>query len=139
MKKALKSKVPDKNVTRSAYSARRLKDKFHIKTKTVKEHQHDIPYYVECPEDNCKNYVGETGFRLLERVINHNVWDKNSRIFKHCVEREHRSPSLQEFSILGGNYLKNKFRRKVAQSFLVKEKGSTFNRQKKSIPNKLFN
>ena len=53
MKKALKSKLPDNIVTKSAYSTVRLKDKFNIKTKTVKEHQHDITYYVECPEENC--------------------------------------------------------------------------------------
>ena len=30
--------------------------------------------------------VGETGCRLSKRVIDHNVWDKNSHIFKHLVE-----------------------------------------------------
>ena len=54
-----------------------LKDKFNIKIKTVKEHEHDITYYVECSEQNCnKNYVGETGSRLSERVIDHNSRDK---------------------------------------------------------------
>ena len=67
MKKALKIKLPDCIVTKSAYSAMRLKDKFNINTKTVKEHQHDITYYVECPEENCnENYVGETGRTLSE-------------------------------------------------------------------------
>ena len=140
MKKALKSKLPYNIVTKSAYSAVRLKDKFNIKTKTVKGHQHDITYYVECPEENCnENYVGQTGRRLSEKVIDHHGRDKNSHIFKHSVEREHRSPSLQEFSILGGNYHKNKFRRKVAESLLIKEKRSTLNTQEKSIPLKLFN
>ena len=95
MKKALKSKLPDDIVTKSAYSTMRLKDKFNIKTKTVKEHQHNITYYVECPEENCnESYVGETGRRLLERVTDHNGQDKNTHIFKHSVEREHRPPSL---------------------------------------------
>ena len=72
MKKALKSKLPDDIVTKSAYSAMRLKDKFNIKTKTAKEHQHNITYYVECPEENCnENYVGETGRRLSERGVDH--------------------------------------------------------------------
>ena len=31
----------------------RLKDNFYIKSKKGKEHQHDITYYVECPEENC--------------------------------------------------------------------------------------
>ena len=92
MKKALKSKLPENIVTKSAYSAMRLKDKFNIKTKTTKKHQHDIKYYVECPEENCnENYVGETGRRLSERLIDHNGRDKNSH-------REHWSPSLQDFS-----------------------------------------
>ena len=38
MKKAIKSKLPDNIVVKSAYSAMRLKYKFNIKTKTVKEH-----------------------------------------------------------------------------------------------------
>ena len=50
-----------------------------------------------------KTMFGETGRRMSERVIDHNGRDKNSHIFKHSVEREHRPPSLQEFSILGGN------------------------------------
>ena len=113
MKKALKSKLTHDIVTKSAYSAMRLKDKFNIKTKTVMEHQHDITYYVECPEENCnENYVGETGRRLSVSVIDHNGQGKNSHIFKHSVEREHRPPSLQEFSILGGNYHKNKISQK---------------------------
>ena len=111
MKETLKSKLPDDTVTKSAYSAMRLKDKFNIKTKTVKEHQHDITFYVECTGENCnENYVGEAGRRLSEKVIDYNCREKTSHIFKHSVEREHRTPSLQEFSILGGNYRENKFR-----------------------------
>ena len=140
MKKAFKSKLPNDIVTKTAYSAMRLKDKFNIKTKTVKEHRQNITYYVECPEENCnENYVGETGRRLSERVIDHNGRDKNSHIFKYSIEREHRPPSLQELSVLGGNYRKNKFRRKVAESLLTKEKRSTLHTKGKSIPLKLFN
>ena len=77
MKKTLKSKLPDNIVTKSAYAATRLRDKFNIKTKIVKEHHHDISYCVACPEENCnKNYVGEAVRRLLKRVIDHSVGDK---------------------------------------------------------------
>ena len=76
MKKAFKSKLPDNIVSKSAYSAVRLKNKFNIKTKTVKEHQHNITYYVECTEEHCsENYTGETGRRLSEKVIDHNGRD----------------------------------------------------------------
>ena len=90
-----------------------------MKVNRLNKHQHDITYCVECPEENCnENYLGETGRRLSERVIFHNCWDKNTHIFKHSVERERRPPSLQKFSILGGNYRKNKFRRNVASHYL---------------------
>ena len=119
MKKALKNKLPDNIVSKPAYSSMRLKDKFNIKTKTVKEHQHDITYNVECPEENCnEGDVGETDRRLSERVIDHDSRHKNSHIFTHSIdsmEKGNRPLSLQEFSILWGNYSKNKFRRKVKE------------------------
>ena len=82
------------------------------------EHQYDISYYAKCPEENC--HLAETGRRLSERVIDHNGLDKNSHIFKYSGERKHGPPNLQEFSILGRNYHKNKFRRKVAEPLLMK-------------------
>ena len=84
MKKVYKSELPEIAVTKSAYSAMRIRKKVNIKTKIVKEHSNDITYYVECPKENCnKNYVGETGLRLSERVIDHNGRDKTSHLFKH--------------------------------------------------------
>ena len=140
MKKALKSKLPDNIVTKSAYMATRLRDKFNIKTKIVKEHHHDISYCVECPEENFnENYVGKTGLRLSKRVISHNGGDTNFHILKHSVEREYMAPSLHAFSFLGGNYLKTKFCRKVTKSLLTKEKRSTLNTQEKSVLDKLSN
>ena len=59
MTKTLKIKLPRNILTKSEYLAVRLKCKFNIKTKTVKEHQHGITYYIECPQENCnENYVG---------------------------------------------------------------------------------
>ena len=140
MKKTLKSKLPDNIVTKSAYTATRLRGKFKIKTKIVKEHQHNISYCVECPEENFnENYVGKTGLRLSKRVISHNGWDTNFHILKHSVEREDMATSLHAFSILGGNYLKTKFCRKVTKSLLTKEKRSTLNTQEKSVLDKLSN
>ena len=81
MKKTLISKRPVNNATKSAYSAVRLSENFNIKNKTVKEHQHDIVLYVQCPEENWnKNYVGETGRKLLTRFIYHKGRGKKSHI-----------------------------------------------------------
>ena len=110
MKKALKSKLPDHIVTNSVYSAMRLKDKFNIKIKTVKEHQHDIIYYVECPEENYNENV-DCRKELLTIMLRIKTL---TYLITHSVERKHRPPNLQKFSILGGIYRNNKFRRKVA-------------------------
>ena len=53
IKKARKNKLPENIFTHSAYSAMKPKDKFNIKAKSVTEHQHDITYYFEFPEENC--------------------------------------------------------------------------------------
>ena len=43
--------LPENVTTRVTYSGTRLSSKFtKMKGKTVKEHQHDIVYYVKCPE-----------------------------------------------------------------------------------------
>ena len=73
-------------------------------------------YYVKCPEENCyENYVRETGYKLSERVIDHNILDKISQIFKHFVDGEHRplffmSLVSWEVIIVGINFAE-KFRR----------------------------
>ena len=73
--------------TRVTSSGTRLSTKFtKINDKTVKEHQHDIVYYVKCPESqSSENYIGETARRLSERVLDHNGRDAISRLVKHAI------------------------------------------------------
>ena len=99
-----------------------------------------LPINVKCSEETCReDYTGETGRRLSERVIDHNGRDKKSHVLKHCIENDHKLPSIEDFTILGTNYKKIKFRRKIAESLLIKEKRSSLNTQEKSVPLKLFN
>ena len=40
---------------------------------------HDIAYYTEYPEEQCKeNYIAETGRRISERIIDHAGRDSKS-------------------------------------------------------------
>ena len=42
------------------------------------EHKHDIIYLGTYPEDNCSdNYIGESGRRISERIIDHNGRGEN--------------------------------------------------------------
>ena len=52
-----------KNVkTRITYTGRKRGTKFQIKDLTKNQHEHDLIYYIKCPEPNCdKDYIGETG------------------------------------------------------------------------------
>ena len=62
MKNSLKFVLPENVTTRITYSGTRLSSKCtKRKDKTVKEHQHDIVYYLECQESQCsEDYTGET-------------------------------------------------------------------------------
>ena len=103
-------------MTKSAYSASKLSSKFNIKSKIKQDHQHDVTYFVKCPEEiRTENYIGKTGRRLSERVIDHSGRDKTSQVLRQCVEKEHKLPSLKGFMILGTNYNKNNFRVTVYQ------------------------
>ena len=66
MKNSLKCVLADHVTTRVTYSGTKLGSKFtKIKDKTIKEHQHDVVYYVKCPERQCsEDYTGETARRL---------------------------------------------------------------------------
>ena len=51
LKKSFKINFPGNLVTKSAFSANRLRDRFTLKHTKKKEHQHDVIYYAQCHED----------------------------------------------------------------------------------------
>ena len=60
MKNSLKCVLPQNVITRVTYSGTRLCSKFiKRKYKTIKEHQHDIVYYVKYPESQCSETILE--------------------------------------------------------------------------------
>ena len=140
MKTALKYHSPNNIVTKSAYSASKWSNKFNIKSKIKRDHQHDITYYVKYLEEICRErYIGEKGRRLSECVVNHSGSDKNAQVLKYCIKKEHKLPSLEDFMILRANYQKNRFRWKLSESLYTKEKRSPLSTQEKSVTLKLFN
>ena len=110
-----------------------------IKDPVKKSHQQDVGYYAACPEPDCaEDYIGETGRRLNERVIYHNGRYKKSHLYKHSQESNHPCVALSDFEIIGSNFQNQKFKRKIAESLLIREKRSSLNTQEMSIPLKLF-
>ena len=97
-----------------------------IKPKIKQDHQDDGTYHVKCPEESCReDCMGETRRRLSECVIDYSGHDKTSHVLKHCIEKEHKLPSLENFMILTANYKKNKFREKISESLYMTEKRLT--------------
>ena len=104
------------------------------------KHNHDIVYYNECPEEQCnKNYIGETGRRINESIIDQAGRDSKSYVYKHCREAGHRSPDINDFKVIGSNFHKNVFKCKIAEVLLIKLLKPTLKKQEQSIELKVFN
>ena len=59
-------------------------------------------------------------------------------LHKHLQESNHPCVALSVFKITGNNFLNQKFKIKIAESLLIKEKRSSMNVQEMSIPLKRF-
>ena len=132
--------LPNNVKPRIAFTGRKVGTSFQIKDNTEMKHNHDIVYYNKCPEEQCnENYIGETGRRISERIIENAGRDSKSYICKHCIETGHRSPDVNGFKIIGSNFPKNVFKRKIAEALLIKQLKPALSKQEKSIELKRFN
>ena len=140
LRKDMHRTLPENVQARICYTGTKRGTKFNnIKHLVRKSHQHDIVYYAAYPEPACvEDYTGETGRRLNERVIDHNGRDKKSHLYKHSQERNYPRVGLSDFKIIGSNFQNEKFKRKIAESLLIRKKRSSLNTQEMSIPLKLF-
>ena len=101
--------------TSTAYSGTKLSSKFQLKYQTKKDHQDDVVYYSKCPEEQCtEDCTGETGKHLMEHVKDHSGKDSKSHLFKHSVETNQNTVTLDDFKIIGKGYKRSKFRCKLA-------------------------
>ena len=117
LKKILKSLLPSTVKANIGFTGKKLSRCFQIKDQTKFEHKHDIIYLATCPEDNCsENYIGKSGRRISERIIDHNGKDKKSHIFKHSSEKCHQRFHSNSFRIIGNAFKYNSFKRKSLRS-----------------------
>ena len=132
--------LPENVQTRTCDTRTKLGTKFNnIKDPIRKSHQHEVVYYATCPEPDCvEDYTGETGRSLNERVIDHNGRDKKSHLYKHSQESNHPCVALSDFKIIGSNFQNQKFKRKIAESLLIRETRSSLNTQEMSNSTKSF-
>ena len=83
---------------------------------------HDIVSLRTFPEVNCsENYIGESGIRISERIIDHNFRDQKSYIFTHSSEKCYQNLHTNSFKINGNGFKNNSLKRKVSEAVLIKQ------------------
>ena len=107
--------------TRITYTSQKLNSRFQIKDKVNEKHKHDIIYYKKCPEAICtEDYLGETGCRIIERVVDHAGKDKQSHLLKHALTRNHRHVNLGNMKTIDSSFYNNKLKRKISEALYIK-------------------
>ena len=125
--------------TRITYTGRKLGTKFQIKDLTKNQHEHDLIYYNKCPEPNCdKDYLRETGSRIIERAADHCGKDKQSHLLKHALISSHSVVDHKDFKIIDKNYHRNKYKRMISEALYIKQYRPLLNAQKHSVQLRLF-
>ena len=93
--------LPQRHTNKIVYSGKKLGSYFNIKDQTKMQHQNDLIYYTECPENDCmENYVGDIERRLQERVDEHGGKDNKSHVLKHMYESGHKAVSINDLKVL---------------------------------------
>ena len=140
MKKTVHKLLRETINTQIAQKGRKLSTCFQIKNKSKFDHHHDFEYHAKFPSELCdKNYIGESGRRIAERIKDHNGRGHKLRILKHSLETGHKHVKSSDFSIISKNFNGNKRKQKITESLLIKQLRPTLNIDDKSVPLKWFN
>ena len=133
-KKRTKCLLPPGIVTKTAYIGNKLTTSFHVKDVTKFKHNYDIIYQCKCPKIVCNDhYLGETGSRISERVLDYAGRDQNSHLFKRSIESKDPVLDINNYKIIEKSYKKNARKQKIAEALLIKEMKATLNKQDNSV------
>ena len=92
-----------------------------MKDVTEFKHKHDIIYQGRCPNVGSNDhYLGETGHRISERILDHAGEDPNSDLFKHSIESENPVLDMKSYKIIGKGCKNNVTERQIAEAHLIK-------------------
>ena len=128
-------------VTKIAYVGNKLSTCFCVKDVTDIKHNHDIICQGRCPEIGCNDhYLGETGRRISEGVLDHAGRNHNSYLSTHSIEIGHPVLDINNYKIIEKEYENNARKpNKATDAHLIKEMKATLNNQYNSVELKLFN
>ena len=79
-----------------------------MKNKTKFQCNHDIVYHGTCPKNDIpENYIGDTAWRILERVKDHAGKDVHAHLCRHAIESEYEVLDVTNYIIIGKGYRNN--------------------------------
>ena len=82
--------IGDKVETKVVFNSTKLFNSFYVKDKTLKEHENNVVYKLQCPQENCyKTYIGETRRRVIERVKIITEEITTRLVYRHSIENGH--------------------------------------------------
>ena len=84
-------------------------------------------------------YLGETGRKTSERVLDHAGRDPNSHLFKNSVESGHPVLDMNNYKIIEKGYEKNATKQKIAEELLLIKMKPTLNEEDNSVELKMLN
>ena len=121
IKTSTKKSLPEKYDLRIISTGTKLSSQFNIKDDTNKQHKHDLVYFSRCPSTNCTDsYIGETAWRLSERVTDDAGRDTKSHIVRHCSNSDHETVNIGNFKILNIGCNNNMYKRRISEALFVK-------------------
>ena len=91
----------------------------------MKKHEFNLVYTVDCPDCDV-SYIGESGRRLEERLMDHAGRDKNWHVLKHSLDKE---VTMDNVTIMSKNYY---------ERYLLKSKKLNLITQDISVPLNFF-
>ena len=130
--------IPNNITINVINNAKIISSCFNNKDNILKEHKHDTVYKFKCLENGCDaTYIGESGRRLGERIVDHNGRDNKSHI-KHSIEQNHPIKTNDQFEMINSGFCLNYKKRKIAEALAIRHDKSNLNIQELSTPLILF-
>ena len=84
------------------------------------------------------DYIGETDYKIKERIICHNTGDKNSQILKSSRAKGPCHVWEKDFKVLADSY-RSAFKLKVSEALFIKQLKPSLNVKKVSTQLHVYN
>ena len=104
MKKIVSNSQEDGVKPKIVYNSTKLSQYFNVKDPVPQKYETDLVYKCTCPQIDCNaSNIDETERRFEEHIIDHNIRDKKSHLYKQSNENSHLQVWFDNFQIVSRN------------------------------------